>query len=89
MREREILLQSFPSEEPLAEDVDEVLATETRKMHRLGADSNAHLRALDFAAADSPCQFFDIILVFLRAAWPCGKQPMRGRNPDKAIMIFA
>ena len=53
MCEREILLQSFPSEEPFAEDVDELLATETRKMHRLGADSNAHLRALDFTAENS------------------------------------
>lgn len=27
--------------------------------------------------------------MFSRAAWLCEKQLIRGRNPDKAIMIFA
>jgi len=45
--------------------------------------------ALDFYAAVLPRRIFAIILMISRAAWSCGKQPMRGRNPDKAIMIFA
>ena len=88
MREREVLVRSLPSEGPLAEDVDEVIATVTRKMRRLGADSNAPLRAAKVTLMRTCASQSAAELTPARTCAPLRCRAALGADPDAPLRVY-
>ena len=88
MREREVLVRSLPSEGPLAEDVDEVIATVTRKMRRLGADSNAPLRAAKQTPTRMCASVTAAELTSTRTCAPLRCRAALGADPDAPLRVI-